>query len=193
MTKNPTLINGINPDQIRQTAASATDAAAAAATFSADTTWEGGFQSTSRFDTWSFGGQAIPRDASLTLATPKEMGGSATLPTPLEAYLASLNGCLVVGLVLQCSLRGIEIKSLKVHTTGTVDARAFLVNAPIPAGFPAVKCEFLIEADADEATLREMLDAAMATSPNKANVTTAVPLEVEYTISKALAVAGSAS
>jgi len=183
MTTQLTQINGINIKQLGSVAANATTAAAAATTFSAQTKWDGGFQSTSRFTQWAFGGHEMPRDASLTLNTPKEMGGSATLPTPLEAYLATLNSCLVVGLVIQCSTRNIEIRSLDIKTTGTVDARSFLTgDETIAPGFPKLTCAFHVDADADPAELRAVFDAALNTSPNRANVTGPVPLEIDYRI-----------
>jgi uncharacterized OsmC-like protein len=186
MTTQTTRINGIDTDKLSHIAASATSPEAGAASFAADTTWDGGFQSTSQFTQWTFGGHAIPRNATLTLNTPKQMGGSDTSPTPLEAYLAALNACLVVGLVLQCSARGIEIRSLQVRSNGAVDARSFLSADPsIKPGYPKVTCAFMIDADTDDDTLREVFDLVLSTSPNHENVTGPVPLEIDYQLASA--------
>ena len=183
MTTQTSQINGIDIQAIRNKAAAARTAEDAATTFAVQTDWDGGFQSTSRSTQWGYGEYVMPRDAQLTLNTPKEMGGSATTPTPLEAYLAALNACLVVGLVIQCSIRGIEIRSLNVKTSGTVDARSFLAgDTTIAPGYPKLTCDFQVDADADQAVLREAFDTALNTSPNRANVTGPVPLEIDYRI-----------
>jgi len=173
--------NGVDPDMIRQVAAGATSAEAAACTFTAQTTWEGGFGSTSRFEGWSFGGHAFKRSAWLSLVTPQQMQGSGDFPTPLEAYLAALNGCLVVGFVLQCSLRGVEIRSLSVTSRGSVDARSFLrADLSVSPAFPVVSCTMLVDADASPEGLEALFEVVKATSPNRANVQEAVGLEMNW-------------
>lgn len=180
------LINGIDTQKLGHIAASVKTPQDAATTFTANTRWDGGFQSTSELTQWSFGPHTITRNATLTLNTPKQMGGSDTTPTPLEAYLAALNACLVVGLVLQCSARGIEIRTLQVRATGTVDARSFLQADPeIAPGYPSVKCAVEIDAETDPVTLREIFDLALSTSPNRANVVGPVGLEVDYQLTSA--------
>ena len=80
---------------------------------------------------------------------PCELGGANRYPNPQEHLLAALNACMTVGYVAQCAIRGIELESLEIETTGDIDLRGFLgLDDTIAPGYETMSYTVRIRGDA---------------------------------------------
>jgi uncharacterized OsmC-like protein len=78
----------------------------------------------------------------------------------------------------QATARGVAVESLEIDVEGDIDLNGFFGLRPVPSGLSDVKLGFRVESDADEATLREILDAARSHSPVFDSVTRPIGVEV---------------
>lgn len=131
------------------------DPAKAETVWSADVRWEGGFRSSA----------TVREFAPARSDEPAGLGGSDTAPNPVEQVAAALGNCLAVGYVAALTARGIAVRDLAITVRGHLDLRPFLGLAPGHAGFSRLDAEVRIDADADAATLREIHEQVVATSP----------------------------
>jgi uncharacterized OsmC-like protein len=97
---------------------------------------------------------------------------------PVEQVAAALGNCLAVGYAAALTGRGITIRSLDIAVSGQLDLRPFLGLAPGHAGYSKIEVDVRIDSDADEATLREVHDQVVSTSPVGHSLTNPVELEV---------------
>jgi uncharacterized OsmC-like protein len=78
----------------------------------------------------------VPRRFSIDIDEPSELGGTNRFANPQEHLLAALNGCMTVGYVAQCAVRGITLESLEIETDGGIDLRGFLgIDPTVPPGY----------------------------------------------------------
>jgi uncharacterized OsmC-like protein len=79
--------------------------------------------------------------------------------------LASLGSCLAVGYAASASVRGIELRSLEVELSGTIDLRVFLGLAEGHAGYERIEVTARVDSDADDDALQELHEHVIRTSP----------------------------
>src|SRR6476661_1649576 len=78
----------------------------------------------------------VPREFSIDIDEPYELGGSNRSANPQEHLLAALNACMMVGYAAQCAVRGITLEKLEIETHGEIDLRGFLgIDAAVPPGY----------------------------------------------------------
>ena len=79
----------------------------------------------------------MPRQFTIDIDEPYELGGSNRHANPQEHLLAALNACMMVGYVAQCSLRGITLEKLEIESEGDIDLRGFLgLDPAVSPGYP---------------------------------------------------------
>ncbi|MHB1671556.1 MAG: OsmC family protein [Acidiferrobacter sp.] len=99
---------------------------------------------------------------------PPHLLGDDTAPNPSEAILAALGSCLSVGVQANAVARGIRLRRLEVQLEGDINVTAVWGVgdlAPKPLGFTAVRATFVLEADASQAALEDLVKHANAWSP----------------------------
>jgi uncharacterized OsmC-like protein len=109
---------------------------------------------------------------------PAGLGGTDSAPNPVEQVAAALGNCLAVGYVAALTGRGIAIRELDIAVTGQLDLRTFLGLAPGHAGYSKIDVDVRIDSDADEATLQEVHEHVVGTSPVAHSLTNPVQLDV---------------
>ena len=120
----PAVVNGINVDDLFALIEGVKrDAANGKTNWRATTTWQGQARSRTQIDGFDIGGKRIPRQFSIDIDEPSEIGGSNRSANPQEHLLAALNACMMVGFVAQCALRGITLERLEIETAGEIDLR----------------------------------------------------------------------
>ena len=134
----------------------------------ADVHWEQGFKSTA----------TIREFAPIESDEPAGLGGTDSAPNPVEQVAAALGNCLAVGYVAALTGRGIEVRELDIAVSGDLDLRAFLGLTQGHAGFSKLDVDVRIDSDADEATLREVHEHVVGTSPVGHSLTNPVQLDV---------------
>jgi uncharacterized OsmC-like protein len=122
-------------------------------------------------------GEAMERHFTLRGDHPPELLGNNTGPTAIETYLAALGSCMAGTFAAQATAREVKIESLEVDLEGMIDLNGFFGLQPISPGLSNVKLAFRVQSNADDATLREILDAACAHSPIYTTTTTRVDVQ----------------
>jgi uncharacterized OsmC-like protein len=178
-TAEPTLVNGINVDDLfalidnvkREPAKGKTN-------WHVTTTWQGQARSRAEIESYEIGGETVPRRFSIDIDEPRELGGSNSFANPQDHLIAALNACITVGYVAQCAVRGITLESLAIETDGEIDLRGFLGTDPsIPPGYENLSFTVRIKGNGTKAQFAEVHEAVMATSPNFYNVSRPVALK----------------
>src|SRR5215471_19107079 len=123
-TVEPTIVNGINVDDMLALVESVRSNAANGMTkWRVATTWQGETRSRAEVDGFAIGGERVPRRFAIDIDEPLELGGSNQFANPQEYLLAALNACMIVGYAAVCALEGIEIDELRIESKGDIDLR----------------------------------------------------------------------
>jgi uncharacterized OsmC-like protein len=189
-TKNSTTtapkqtLNGLDVDFLRATIdAVKAEPALAKTHWSVSTHWRGGTRSDTRVESYAIGGQEIRKDFTIRADEPLELGGTNRDPNPQELLLAALNACMTVGYVAACTLEGIEVRDLRIETSGDIDLRGFLgLDPDVKAGYDALTYTVFLSANATPAQLERVHDFVCRTSPNRFNVAQPIRLETRLVV-----------
>jgi uncharacterized OsmC-like protein len=178
-TAKPKVINGINVDDLLLLIEDVRcDAAKGMTHWRVATAWQGQTRSRAHIDGFAIGGQQVPRQFSIDMDEPCELGGSNRFANPQEHLLAALNACMSVGYVAQCALRGITLEKLEIETHGMIDLRAFLgIDPAVLPGYANLNYVVRIKGSGTREQFVEIHKAVMATSPNFHNVARPVDLK----------------
>src|SRR5262245_49341367 len=178
-TAEPAVVNGINVDDLFALIEGVKrDAAKGKTKWHVATTWRGQTRSRTQVDGFGIGGDQVPRQFSIDIDEPRELGGSNLFANPQEYLLAALNACMTVGYVAQCAVRGITLESLEIETHGEIDLRGFLgIDPSVPPGYEKLNYVVRIRGSGTKEQFAEIHNAVMATSPNFHNVSRPVDLK----------------
>lgn len=118
----------------------------------------------------------------MVIDEPPHLLGEDTAPNPSEALLAALGACLSVGIHANATARGISLNKLELSLEGDINVTAVWgvgdLSEDKPLGFTAVRVNIDIEADADAATLNEIIAHANRWSPVANTLRNAVSVSV---------------
>ncbi|MCV7103089.1 OsmC family protein [Mycobacterium palustre] len=107
--------------------------------------------------------------APMLVGEPPALLGDDSAPNPSETALAALGSCISVGLLANATHRGVTLTKIEVEMEGDIDISAVWGVGDTPAGkrlgFTAVRCNVTLAGDADDATLKDIHDTAIAWSP----------------------------
>lgn len=177
-TPTPTVVNGLNVDDLMNLIDNVSaEPASGATTWNVRTKWQNCTHSRSEVSNFMIGGTDVPRKFTIDIDEPNELGGGNAHANPQEYLIAALNACMTVGYVAQCSVRGITIESLEIVTEGEIDLRGFLgIDPEIANGYENLRYTVRIKGDGTDAQFADVHDAVMATSPNFYNLAKPVTL-----------------
>jgi uncharacterized OsmC-like protein len=178
-TQETTVVNGINVDDLFALIEGVRrDTAKAKTNWRVTTTWQGQTRSHSQVEGFKIGGEQVPRQFSIDIDEPCELGGTNRFANPQEHLIAALNACMTVGYVAQCAVRGITLESLEIETDGEIDLRGFLgIDPTVPAGYENLCYIVRIKGSGTKEEFAKIHEAVMATSPNFYNVSRSVALK----------------
>jgi hypothetical protein len=178
-TNEPTVVNGINVDELFALIQGVKqDAAKGKTNWRVTTTWQGQARSRARVDGFEIGGKRVPRQFSFDIDEPLELGGSNRFANPQEHLIAALNACMIAGYAAQCAVRGIAIESLAIETDGEIDLRGFLgIDPAVPSGYENLSYVVRIKGSGTREEFADVHEAVMATSPNFYNMSRPVALK----------------
>ncbi|MCK6479628.1 MAG: OsmC family protein [Planctomycetes bacterium] len=143
---------------------------ARAFTWTVRTRWTGGM-----------GARAFARNHAIPLGQPASLDTADPAPSAVELLLASLGGCLAVGLQWRLSREGVAVRNLEI----TLRARSRNLLVFLGAedeGSPAlegVEGTAWVDADADEDRLRRAFDETLRRSPVARSLLGEVPLSIQ--------------
>jgi uncharacterized OsmC-like protein len=178
-TTEPTVVNGINLDDLFALIEGVRrDPAKGKTNWRVTTTWQGQTRSRAQVEGFAIGGERVPRQFSIDIDEPSELGGTNRFANPQEHLIAALNACMTVGYVAQCAVRGITLESLEIETEGEIDLRGFLgIDPTVPPGYENLSYIVRIKGSGTKEEFAEIHEAVMATSPNFYNVSRPVALK----------------
>ena len=174
----PRVVNGINVDDLLALIEGVRrDAAKGNTRWRVTTVWQGQTRSRAHVERFEIGGLKVPREFSIDIDEPCELGGSNRFANPQEHLLASLNACMMVGYAAQCAVRGITLEKLEIETRGEIDLRGFLgIDEAVPPGYDNLSYVVRIKGNGTREQFAEIHKTVMATSPNFYNVSRPVDL-----------------
>ncbi|MEE8453067.1 MAG: OsmC family protein [Thermoguttaceae bacterium] len=166
-------LNSIDTDALKQTVREvSSDPAKGLVKFEVTTSWTDGPKSETAVTAWEIGGQRIERDFTIQIDEPPELLGTNTAPNPQELLMAAVNGCMLAGYVVGCSLKGIELESLTIETHAELDLRGFLgIDKTVKPGYDEIHQTVRIKGNGTAEQFREVHETVMASSPNYFNMT----------------------
>jgi uncharacterized OsmC-like protein len=169
-TATPTLVNGVNVDQLVGTVnAIKQDPSLARFTFRASTEWAGGGHSRTTIQSfYGAGSEDASRARPFVMEgdEPPVLLGQNAGPNAVEAVLHALASCLAVGFVYNAAALGIPIEALSFDLEGDLDLRAFLgLTDSVRPGYEGIRLTYRVKADAPRAKLEELCNYVQRTSP----------------------------
>ena len=126
--------------------------------------WIGGFGIEGYTKEIESGGQITPRGFVFRTDWPQEVGGADRGPSPGEAILGALAGCVGLSYVANAVNRGVEIEQLEIVIEASADLGSLFEAGNARPGFSSVKILMKVRSDADEVTLGDLGRAAARTS-----------------------------
>jgi uncharacterized OsmC-like protein len=182
-TQTPTLINGVNVDQLVATVnAIQQNSDLARFQFRARNEWLDGGHSRTMIQGFYGAGQ---EDASRTKPFVVEGDEPPVLlsdnagPNAVEAVLHALASCLAVGFIYNAAARGIEIESLKFDLEGDLDLRAFLgMSEEVRPGYEGIRLSYQVKSNAPREKIVELCEYVQKTSPVLDIIRNPVPVTV---------------
>lgn len=170
------IINGIDTAAIAQWADSLkTPEGNPKMKFGVNTRWDGQTRSVATVDDYEFNGERYARKHEIVGDEPLELGGQDTGANPVELLMAGLNACMTVGYVTVAAMMGVNIKSLRIETSGELDARGFLgIDESIGANFNEVHYTVHIESDGTSEQVEQIHQQVLKTSVNLNNLSNSI-------------------
>lgn len=138
-------------------------------TWHASVEWDGGFHTTT----------TIRDFEPFATDEPEVLGGTDKAPNPVEHLIAALGSCLAIGYAANATVAGIRLDTLRIDIEGELNLESFLGIEAGHAGYETLRATVHIESDADEATIRELHDTVVASSPVGHTLSEAIPLAIE--------------
>jgi uncharacterized OsmC-like protein len=178
------MLNGIATDGLRGAiGAIAADPAKAKTNWKVSTQWRGGTRSDTSVRTCNLGGVDVPKDFTIRVDEPLQLGGTNQHANPQEYLMAALNACMIVGFSAICAMEGIELEELRIETEGDIDLRGFLaIDATVPPGYDQLRYTVYIKGNASAEQFEKVHRAVMARSPNYFNLSNSIPLKPRLVI-----------
>jgi uncharacterized OsmC-like protein len=129
--------------------------------FRARNAWQGGTHSRSEYGDFFGAGQEM-RHKNVTVVEsdhPEVLVGADHAPTPVEYLLHAIAACLTSGIANIASARGVTLTKVSSTVEGDIDLLGILgLSDEVRNGYEQIKVTFHVEGDADDATLREIVD-----------------------------------
>jgi uncharacterized OsmC-like protein len=178
------IINGVDTAALRQLIDDvATSPKNRIVRFAVGTEWAGGTKSETRVSGYEFGGQRVPKNFTIKVDEPCELGGQNTSANPQELLLAAFNACMIVGYVAGAALHGIELESLSVESSGELDVRGFFGLEPsIKPGYERIHYTVRMKGNGTPEQFAGIHEQVKATSPNRWTIANPVKLSADLVV-----------
>lgn len=176
-TATPQRLNGFDLAELEGVAnALSSDPNAGVVEFEIESTWRGQALIEHRTAHCSVGGKIVERTHTIVSDEPLELFGTDNGPNPQELLLSALNGCMLFIYLLKAASMGIEVRSLSMRSSGSLDLRGSLRLAELPPGFGHIDYDVVIDADASPEQLEALHDIVRRDSPNAYHLLHAIAL-----------------
>jgi len=153
--------------------------------FRASNEWVSGTHSRSQYSGFYGAGQEM-QHAGVTVVEsdhPAVLVGADNAPTPVEYLLHAIASCLTAGLANVAAARGVELHSVRSTVEGDIDLLGiFGMSDAARNGYEAIRVSFEIEGDADDETLRGLVEQSRRRSAVYDALTNPTPVSIDVVI-----------
>jgi uncharacterized OsmC-like protein len=175
----PSTLNGINTDALRDMVGAITqDPAKAMTHWQVTSHWRGGTRSDTHVTSCTIGGERVPKNFTIRVDEPLPLCGTNQYANPQEHLLAALNSCMIVGYSACCAHEGIALEELRIETEGDIDLCGFLgIDPTVKPGYDQLRYTVFIKGEGTPEQFEKIHRTVMVTSPNYFNLANAVSLK----------------
>jgi uncharacterized OsmC-like protein len=184
-TTDNTIRNGVDTATLFATLDAVKGAPQAAQfQFRASNEWVTGTHSRSTIDGFFGVGEERRHERTFVFDAdhPAVLVGKDNGPTPVEFLLHALASCLTAGLGNIAAARGITLHEVRSTVSGDIDLNGIFGLQPVRNGYQQVSVKFQISCDADEETLRGLIEQSRSRSAVYDVITNGVPVDVEVEV-----------
>ena len=140
--------------------------------------WDNGFGVDGYAKEVEEGGEVTARRFTFRTDWPPEVGGRDSGPSPGEALLGALGGCVAMTYIVKAASRGVTIDELEVMIEARVDLQGAFELDSVRAGLSDVTVTVGIRSDADDAVLDELAQTTSRTSAVFDSLANPVPMRL---------------
>ena len=156
--------------------------------FRARNTWQGGVHSRTEISGFHGALQEMAHKHVTVVEAdhPEVLVGTDHAPTPAEYLMHALAACLTAGIGNIAAARGVDLVSVSSTVEGDIDLLGILGlgGDSVRNGYEQMRVTFHIEGDADEATLREIVEQSQRRSAVYDALTNPTPVQVDVVASR---------
>jgi uncharacterized OsmC-like protein len=156
--------------------------------FRASNTWVSGTHSRSRFSDFYGAMQEMEHKNVTTFEAdhPAVLVGQDHAPTPIEFLLHAIASCLTAGLANIAAARRVDLHKVTSTVEGDIDLLGIfgLSDGTVRNGYKQIRVTFHIEGDADDATLRGLVEQSRRRSAVYDVLTNPTPIMINVVTSK---------
>jgi uncharacterized OsmC-like protein len=180
-----TVRNGVDVDMLFATLnAVKSQPEAAKFQFRASNRWISGTHSRTTISEFYGVGEERAHERTFTSDAdhPHVLTGNDNAPTPAEHLLHALAGCLTAGIGNIAAARGVTLTEVESTLEGDIDLLGILgLSDTVRNGYQQLRVHFRIRGDADDETLRSIVEQSRARSAVYDVVTNGVPVSIDVT------------
>jgi uncharacterized OsmC-like protein len=151
--------------------------------FRATNEWARGTHSRSTIAGFYGAGQEMEHKKETTLDSdhPEVLVGSDNGPTPVEYLLHAIAACLTAGIANIASARGVELTKVSSTVEGGIDLLGILglSDGSVRNGYEQIKVTLRVEGDADDETLRRIVEQSRRRSAVYDVLTNPTPVVID--------------
>jgi uncharacterized OsmC-like protein len=177
-------VNGLDVDALQEVVGEIQkDSSKGLVEFRVKSEWKGQTRSEASVESYTIGGETVPRKFKIAVDEPFELLGENTAPNPQEMLMTALNACVMVGYVAGASVNGITLEKLEIETVGELDLRGFLgIDESVRPGYETIQYVVRIKGDGTPEQFRQIHETVMKTSPNYFNIAQPIKLEAKLEV-----------
>ena len=182
-TKQPTILNGINVDQVVQTMNDIKEKPMLAKfTFRSKNQWlDGGHNRSTIKDFYGYCREDDSRKTAFVFDNdePPVLFGANRGPNPVEFIFHALAGCMTTTMTCYAAAMGIEIDEITSTFEGDIDVRGLLgLSDDVRNGYDHIRVTFDVKSSAPREKVEELIELAKNHSPVFDVVTHGTPVSV---------------
>jgi uncharacterized OsmC-like protein len=151
--------------------------------FRASNTWVNGTHNRSTLSGFYGALQEMEHKHATTIDAdhPAVLVGDDNAPTPVEYLLHAIAACLTAGVANVAAARGVELTKVTSTVQGDIDLLGILglSDGAVRNGYEQIKVSFHIDGDADEETLRRIVEQSRKRSAVYDVLTNGTPVHVD--------------
>jgi uncharacterized OsmC-like protein len=150
--------------------------------FRASNTWIDGTHSRSSFSGFHGAMQELEHKSVTTVDSdhPAVLVGQDEAPTPVEYVLHAIAACLTSGIANVAAVRKVQLTKVSSTVEGDIDLLGILgLSDSVRNGYQQIKVTLHVEGDADDATLRAIVEQSRRRSAVYDVLTQPTPVEIE--------------